>query len=654
MSKERGGGATVASMSSSAGAARGGSSIAEKAVSTGFSSRGLSAFNISERSVMSSVKTAGPSLSLGKSERPTRSVGKSEKPNLSLKATSFESQKSTTGKTRESTFATATDNFAKPAEPPLPKSNGEVQKNSIEVAAIIPQAEAIKAKSSEPAPGPVTTLPEFKPNPLAETKSVVTQKNLDASVPLSTEKPAETKVDTTTHTSDPVVKETVESVKVQPPPIEKENTPKVEEVSFHQPVIIEEVTPDPVPAVTIEQTTQQLAPVDQQPTVVIKEEAVVSEQAKEVIPQPKIEDIVSQPPISIAEKPQVQIIPKGTESVVSHIQMPQPKVESHEEVKTEGKKDEETLVTVRTDNLVSLAIESQRKAQDDKKQKEKEEYKQDQIEKAANAYVKAGIARDFGDGMRLIERFLQIEPTVLAKNQIKVEKLPEAFPDIKEKSDPVKSLVATNKGQHIQTDKTSEHVQRLQTSDEVMVYESDDISERKDEDVYIIGPINNNDGGGGGPEGPQGQKVKVDEVESKSANEPEPEISFKEDEDAQRAREQDWDEAVSEVIPAFDFESKVPLSTIASKLKPAGPSTNSGLIYQVGKKTDGSNESDKDWRTPLLSSTALVTAAQARITAMHEIYNKPAVVMKESGRGVTREAVELVLSGDDVTYGVGS
>lgn len=591
MSKERGG-AVGASMSSSIGASRGGVGLAERSASTGFSSRGLSAFNTSsERSAMSSIKTAGPSLNLGRSERPSLSLGKSAKPSLSLRGSTFESTKNTIGKTRGSAFATASENFSPHVSASPAKVESNKRSNGIEVTSVMPQTKAVNTKESERPRESINRLPVFEPMLKAEPKGPVTPKNLDASVPVSVAKPAER------------AKPVIEKLAVIPQSKKETPAPQMSSPVLVTQKNLDRAVPFAIPKLR-ESAAKTVSPgqVDM-PRIVVRD----------ALSQPKQEE----------EAPKISIAPRIGEVTVTSKAAPS-KFELEKQQKTEKP---EVTVTVKTDDLARLALWARKKEKDDKKRKEKQQFEQAQVERVAHAYVRAGLAMDFGDGMRKVQRFLTMEPAVLAKNQLKIETLP----GIATPAQPLQAVESTT---------LLEQVKSIKAAEAVVVYDRSEAA--PDHQLQYAGPTtppNNN-------ETPNQARVTYDEVEEEIQEEPETPVSFKVDEQAQRNREIEWEDAVRQMFPAFDYTAETPLRAVASVLQPPSKETNSGLIYQVGKNVDGSNDSDRDWRTPLLTSTALVTAAQARITGLHEIYDKPPVVMKSWGRNVRKNDVDLVLSGD--------
>lgn len=648
----------------------GGVGLAERSgVSTGFSSRGLATFNTGERSVMSSMRTAGPSFSMGRSERPSLSLGKADKPSLSFKGTSFESTKNITGKTGAKTFASASENFAQPAKTDV-ASGSKTQANGIEVASIMPQTKSTQEKGSAKSPLAIDRLQPFQPKLQAEPKGLVTQKNLDASVPIVNEASSKT-TDIVSNNATPAASESsgdnqavannapgIEKFAVVPQPQKDMPLTKMEPFTPPAPKDspqslvtknnIDKSVPYIVPgapevAAPIQQTTPRRETSSEpaspkEKSVVIKSKGLVtrenlthsvpltvvpeqvsSEQKKEETPvKVVIKDVFFSAPKQEASR--VTVAPKVAQVMVTEHQ-----AEAKDEAKPAQKSEKaETTVTVNAEKLAMLAQLDLNQTDDKKKREEKEHEVQDQIEAAAYAYVRAGLARDFGEGVRKTERFLLHNPVILATNELKVKKIVEAG---KKEQQKVATPVAESAN--------------MKATAEVVVYANEDPSE--DQQVGVIDTIHNDTNN----ENQNNKRVTFDEAKEEKEDEPQPEVSFKVDEQAQKNRELEWEDAVRQMFPAFDFESQAPLSQVASILKPPSRETNSTLIYQVGKSIDGSNNSEGDWRTPLLTNNAPVTATQARITGIWEIYTKPPVVMKRTGRNVAKKDVDLVLSGDD-------
>jgi hypothetical protein len=126
-------------------------------------------------------------------------------------------------------------------------------------------------------------------------------------------------------------------------------------------------------------------------------------------------------------------------------------------------------------------------------------------------------------------------------------------------------------------------------------------------------------------------------------------MMFALDERAQRNRLRSWYDALTNVYPAWQLEYKAPLSTVAAKLKAPDKETDSALIQQLGKSIDGSNNSMRDWRTPLLTSNELLGPIDARAVGEKVILSiRPVKVVEENqgAHAVTDSDVELVLAGD--------
>ncbi|HSX09641.1 MAG TPA: hypothetical protein VLF93_05790 [Candidatus Saccharimonadales bacterium] len=124
-----------------------------------------------------------------------------------------------------------------------------------------------------------------------------------------------------------------------------------------------------------------------------------------------------------------------------------------------------------------------------------------------------------------------------------------------------------------------------------------------------------------------------------------PKLHYKVEEPVQKRRFSEWAQAVRSAFPRFDFETVLPLKVIAAGLSKKDKSTDSTLILQFGKSTDGSNI---DWRHTLMGNDMLVNQPDAYYAGLSVIESMPAVVAKgeDSGKEVTSIDVQRVLSGD--------
>lgn len=624
MSKEGGRGAGFAPASVSIGGSLGGVGFAERSgLSTGFSSR----------AVMSSVRAAEPRLATRRVERPSLSLSKANRPSVSMRGTSFESSKNITGKTRGITFAT-TENFAKPSIAVSDKAKMKIRSNGIEVSSIMPQTNNSPTLRGDRTVFSLDSLQPFNPSLKAESKDFIILKNLSTSVPVSIEKAAKSKTSAIEKFDViPQVRSEVPLTDLKPftPSVPESSPEKLvtqQQLDQSVPLVVSGAAEAVVKPNVQQKQEQKAATVSKR--VVIKENLVNAEPVK-VVPEVRKQEEATVP-VTVQETPQIKVIPK-----VSPVVIGERSSQKEDTSESEQKAEKQTsTVTVHTDGLAALALLAIESEKDEEKKN-----KQDQIEKAAQAYVRAGVARDFGEGVRMTERFLRIDPIVLVKNQLQVEQIQQSDEDAPQKPAAPEPVPSAQPIGIVASESKAEVTQGTRASAELIVSAGAESSKKPEIQLIDPGNLNNN------TENQNRVHVTLDETKKESQREPDPEVSFKVDEIAQRNREQELNEAVRQVFPAFDIDARVPLSEVANILKPPSAPTNSGLIYQIGKKTDGSNDSDGDWRTPLLTSDAMVTAAQARIAGMWEIYTKPPVVMKNHGRNVTRKDVDLVLSGDD-------
>jgi hypothetical protein len=693
MAKE--GGRSIGSIGSSAGISRGGFGSGERGgVTTGFSSRGLSAFRGAEGPKMSAIGTPGPSLSAVGVEKPSLPFGSADKPTLSFSGEKFASSKNTLGKTAEKSVASS---FGKPkadASVEISENTPKAKTNSIEVSSVIPQPKKDAI---------VLDLPAFSPKAEPATpKGLVTRDNLDKAVPFKvagaeyqqkaaeeaaplqlkeviqqstvdknvTELPDFQPSSPNSQATEAAVKEPVVHVK----PLEQPNqSPKVDLKKHNNSIQKSDVLP---PDFQPEQPAAQLGDL-------VTKEKVASAKPLELSSQPpRVDETVATAAVNKAPEPehsdahmadrglQNELTTKHVEDIASKIpdfqeQIPavqkaeitklvedinEPKaVTEQDNVKAEHypeKEDQDLIIAAKVLELVD----------DEKKKKELQTEEQKQVQVVAEKYVLAGLAADITEGIRMTEEYLQKDAAVresdapvnvdalvakaAADQTTDAVQLPENK-DVEERTVQVGGSVGVFPATSVQPqqkpiDPNFDNDDNLPPDKELVPV---DIDKREQTDIIHIDDD---------PPEDDLPPVDLDETpEKKEEAEDAGEIGFKVDEIAERNRLNEWDDAVRQVFPAFDWDYQAPLNAVASALKAPNSSTNSTLIYQVGKRVDGSNQSSEDWRTPLLTSNTVVNATQARITGMHEILDKPPVVMKSSGRSVTSRDVERVMAGDD-------
>ncbi|MBA3724707.1 MAG: hypothetical protein H0W89_07560 [Candidatus Levybacteria bacterium] len=381
------------------------------------------------------------------------------------------------------------------------------------------------------------------------------------------------------------------------------------------------------------------------PTVVAKEGATITTQP--VTPAATKEGIKPVEPTSIRTETTVvtkKIVPAVVRENASAGVMPNQQME----VKAPAMPDTTPIikseraqverVSVNANALSEFAFLRAELDDDEKTKAKKLEAENRMILQTARGYVRAGLISTVADAIRFTEQKLRIDPTILAKGPALAEKV-SIVPLQREVPAPVTKqpteVIMQPQGVPL-TELVSEVSEQSVITAETVIFASPQSITKPKVDVQSAAPVNNEKASNVQPE-------TQDETHDKKDQE----VKFKIDEPIQKNRMAEWDAAIGQTFPAFQWDAQAPLSEIAQKLKTPGKPTNSTLIYQVGKKVDGSNQSIEDWRTPLLLSDVLVTAAQARRAAEDEISNKPAVVIKSNGIDADKKHVALVLSGDN-------
>ncbi len=640
-------------------------------MTSSFSSRGLASF--------------------GKSSESRPSLGSVSKPSLSLEGSKFQSSRSVGNKTggfMESSARTprmdsltesspavslVKENTPKSKAPEATSSNG-AKKGNIEVAAVIPQSSANTR---------LDKLPEFKPHAEATPKSLVSKENVSQSAPFNNEinnnhvKDAQVKLPESKapqpdanveQKSDIAVEKVVSPVvsleKVNQPEVQtqpKEVTQSKVDLEEKVNVPVEKIVPTEVistpteaiveptakPEMKVFETVIQEPPViirpSIEPTVAPKPEVVVETQA--VIEQPAK---TVEAPAAPVQKVIAQVV--QTRSVAEELKpviVSKPAVPEDRIIEQNPVAHIET-VSVNTRELANLSY-LDILPEDDKKTKEKKEkVEAEQRERVAQAYLRAGIVPNIKEAQLKVDRFLQTSPDQLATGRIveqittgKVEMQPiktepelMTKPEVKVQPGIVTEAQVAPRMQ-IVTQTNTEMIAVSQTNVEAIA--STQTSAKIDAQVDVKPKVE--------AKSAAAMKAKLIAKEDKKNKKPE----IKVDQRALKNRLHEWGNAIRQIFPVWDIEFKAPLREVAAKMVGPDKDTNSGLIYQLGKKVDGSNSptsAGEDWRTPLITSEAEVTAAQAYLTGVIEIYNKMPVVAKEDGLTATKREVDRVLAGD--------
>jgi hypothetical protein len=599
MSKEGGSRGGFASAGRSMGGGlRGGVGFAERSGGSGFSSRGLSRFNGGERSVMSSVRTGGPSLARG-SEKPSLSLGKADRPTLSFKGSSFESTKQTPAKNsgkfytpefRGTPLTPAAKAESKPASSSPGKigvkSDPAVRRSGIEVASVMPQPSARRSLDR--------LQPYTPPTPRSEPGGLVRRANIDNAVPFRVN--------------------TGKAPEVRPSP-----RPELTTQRFVRPAALDAAATRPsVPKIDAKPTLN-VAPLKDR----LKKAEVKSSEA-----------VVKDVPRRVLGKPGLT-----TEQTVVGRSLPDVKL---------GSKTVESS-RVRTEPLSRLAyLEEDEEHDDDEERKEKRIHAATQMEKVAQAYVRAGLAQNLAEGMRMTERFLQKDPAILATN-----------PKLAEKVHPSRVVAPIKVGALAEPSvrpETQTAVQ-LQTTTETVTQQKQKVIPTVKSEVKTATEVSTvaqakakvetraAQSGATQVQVENGAIPVIDIITFPNSKQDEVEHDnkkkhpYKLDTEAQKNRIRQFETAVTQIFPAFDWESTAPLYAIAEVLERPNGSTTSDLIKKVGKNVDGS----EIWRDALQGDTE-VTKHQAIQIGLSEIVEHQPVALWKEGIDVKEEAVQEVLN----------
>ncbi len=374
---------------------------------------------------------------------------------------------------------------------------------------------------------------------------------------------------------------------------------------------------------------------------------------KKVIPQSttftrvdRLPSFVPKPVEAVANPIVPMVVPR---QISIEITKPQSKVEStikpiQFEVSAPAPVQYGETVKVSTQGLAELAQLHIHRDDDDETKKAKANVAAAQRESAALSLVRAGLALNFKEASIRVDRSLQQSPDVLANGLISehvtlktIDRLSKQMvPEVKAQALKISEAKAEQKTQmvaQVQAEAVDEvqalAVNSVATETKTKNAVKTETKTRVEKNAALK------------------MKDKLKEKMAKQDDKKKKESGIKVDDYALNNRIKQWSQAIRNVLPAWNLEAKVKLSEIAATIRP-DKETDSGLIDQLGKNNDGTNNSKHDWRTPLLTSDAEVTASQAQLTGLGEIladYRLPGVI-KEKGAKLNDTALKTILSDD--------
>lgn len=554
-----------------------------------------------------------PSLSFGPSTKPSLSLGQPDRPSLSFAGSRFESKRSITDKSPGSfytpKFSEARTSFGEP----------KTRSNGIELSSVI-----AKSKTDVQVPRVNTvsfgnTSPFTPETPKPQPKGLVTRNHLDNTAPFNPIKEG-TKAPASLSRLDAPVSKIVQQFDVaKTAPF----APKTDR--------------------------QSLPKVDLKPTVIPVKDTDLRSISDKAVRITHRELIV---PVKINVGPAIDLR-KGKEPILV------PKVIERTTVNTEALS--HIAARPRVEDI--LAEEEKKKIKT---------YEAEQLDTVAKAYVRAGLALNQAEGMRMTERFLGLGPEILAKNIPLAEKVtviekngltlpnPRLQPVAPELPNPkpLRVLQSAPVGtpepgsvpqpQRAAIAEAGVAANALTQKDASMLTRTKhDESVRADAKIQSPGATSTDARADVSTEKPSNTRNAVTIFsrtlptgQSSDSGNP---VAFQVDKQAEAARLEEVRNAVDAVFPAFDLSSTVPLDEVARNMTGKSEKSKSRLAKVLGIE-DGS----EIWRADVRGGN--VTRGQAMQTAEWAIVTKPPVDLPadvvEVKEKVSSKDVERVLRGE--------